>query len=433
MKLHRIALFAVLLGGTIASSAVHALDVTLYLVTTDTSGNTTSSTPLTPSLISGGAAVNLDADSPVGGAKTYSANGVPQFTIARCQGCAGRARVFVSEGSIDRLVLTDAQITNVSGAVATLRIDARSGSLTVSGPGGDYPYATELGGTFTAPLGAGAATDPANRIQVTALAEGNCEGPCMIDNPSIDAGEDSTTYYKYSLVAPPFLAGGLAQFAPKEQQILFCANFFPDTGGDVSPLCQPSLQLSVDISLKARHGARIPGSIGAFHVPERCEPDNGLLRGCETMANFFASLGPKGFKIYDVRLEASPGEQRTVDFRDGTRNSPDAWVTRRGERDDDDDDHGEKGNVSNTRVKLATNGSGDVKASGLCPAAGCPDSSILPVRVYCGPNLTSTTAIRLNRKGDGRADVSFSLPCPDPAVLIMDQYDDRWVAAPAIF
>jgi len=433
--------------GVIGSSAVYALDVSLSLVTTDANG-LTSVTPLTPALSSGTTTVNLDSDTPVGtvqvgGSKTYFAGNTPVFTIAKCSGCAGRARVFVSEGSIDRIVFTDAQITNISGTAATLRINASSGPLSVSGPAGDYPYATELSGSFTAPLGQ-SATNPANNIQVTATASvafgsgGGCEVGCtspiqIIDNPAVDAGEDANNFSKYSLVAPPFLAGGLAQFAPKEQQILTCANLSdPETE---STLCQPALQFVANISLASRHGARIPGSIGTFHVTEQCNPP-AFTKGCEIMADFFASIGPKGFKVYDVRLQGSPGSQRTLVFRDGTQNSPDVWVTRRGDRDDDDDDGGQ---VSNTRAKLTTNGSGDLKASGLCPASGCPTTNTLPLRVYCGRDPSTSnemvyeTVLHLNGKGDGRAELSFSLACTDPAVLVMDPSNGYWVAAPAIF
>jgi hypothetical protein len=148
------------------------------------------------------------------------------------------------------------------------------------------------------------------------------------------------------------------------------------------------------------------------------------------MAEFFASLGPKGFKVYDVRMEPSPGTARDVDFRTPpVRNSPDAWRSKRGDGDDDDAD----GNISNTRVRLETNGAGEVKARGLCPVDGCPSSNNLPVRVYCGTTVTFETVLHLNQKGDGRAKVIFSLPCPDPAVLVMDPTDQHWVAAPAIF
>src|SRR4051812_24180370 len=146
MKLHKLASsIAMLLFGTLASwsasalvidtggcAGVAGLCVTISTVNAD-------GTPFTTTL-TGVAAVNLDSDSPVGGPKSYGA-----FTIARCSGCSGRARVFVSEGSIDKLVLTDAQITNTSttNPSASLTIQVSSGLLTVSGPGGQYPYATE--------------------------------------------------------------------------------------------------------------------------------------------------------------------------------------------------------------------------------------------------------------------------------------------------
>jgi hypothetical protein len=441
MKVHTLGRsIAILLLGTLASwtplAAVaqqptcDSTTTTLCITISTVNGD---GTPFMTTL-TGGAAVNLDADSPVGGPVNYGV-----FTIARCSGCAGRARAFVSVGSIDKLVLTDAQITNTSGTPQTLTITVFSGPLAVSGPAGDYPYAVELSGTFTAPLGAGPATDPANHIDVKATTSVNsfCDGPCApvsIDNPALDPGEDPTVFPgtdKYSLIAPPFLAAGLPQFAPKEQQIITCNNVVNvDTGN----LCQPALGLSINVSLKSRNSARLPGSIGAFHVASRCDPDSGdpaLLNGCTIMADLFASLGPRGFKVYDVRMEPSPGTQ-LVDFRFGTPNSTGAWVTRRGGDDDDDRDDG---NVSKTRVRLASNGSGEVRASGLCPASGCPSSNVLPVHVYCGQNAKSVgdTALQLNAKGDGRATLSFSLPCLDPAVLIMDPSDASWVAAPAIF
>ncbi len=421
MKLHRIvAPLTFLLLSALTSSAAHALTVDVFIGATKVD------------TLTGGAAVNLDSDSPVGGARAYALAGVTVFTIARCQGCSGRARVFVSEGSIDKLVLTDAQITNVSGNTAQLRLVVSSGPLTVSGPAGSYPYAVELNGLFVAPLGAGSATDPANRIQVKATKDGSCfEGPCMIDidNPQLDPGETDPT--QYSVVAPPFLAAGLSQFSPKEQDNLPCSSNIPDPLNPDQFLCQPSLQLTIDVSLKSRHAARLPGSIGAFHVPVRCDPnDPALQRGCEIMADFFASLGPKGFKVYDVRMEPSPGTTRDVDFRTPpVQNSPDAWLTKRGAEDDDD----AEGNISNTRVRLESNGAGEVKARGLCPAGGCPASNDLPVHVYCGTAVAYETILHLNQKGDGKVQVIFSLPCPDPAVLVMDPAGQYWVAAPAIF
>jgi hypothetical protein len=431
MKVHKLVrAIATVLLSTLASWTAQAATITGLTVTITTVN--ADGTPLSVTL-TGAATVSLDSDTggPLGGPGGAVSYGV--FTIAKCAGCSGRARVFVSEGSIDKLVLTDAVITNTSGTPQTLTITVDSGLLSVSGPPGDYPYAVELSGTFTAPLGAGPAIDPTNQITVKATTNGNCDGPCMIDNPAIDPGETDSSGFvnssKYSLVAPPFLSAGVASYAPKEQQIISCGSSNVDT---TTP-CQPQLGLSINVTLKSRNSARLPGSIGAFHVTSPCDPDSGdpaLLKGCTIMADFFASLGPKGFKVYDVRMEPSPGTQ-LVDFRFGTPNSTSAWVTRRGGDDDDDRDDG---NVSKTRVRLSSNGSGEVRASGLCPASGCPSSNVLPVHVYCGQNSRSVgdTALQLNARGDGRATLSFSLPCVDPAVLIMDPSDGSWVAAPAI-
>jgi len=433
MKAQRIlAAIPLFLSAVLVPIAAHALDVTLSVVGVDANGFPFEH-PVTPQPVSGTAAVNLDADSPVGAPVIYTdplTN--TTFTIARCGGCAGRARVFIVDGTIDKLVMTDAQITNTSANVATLRIRASSGPLSVSGPSGTYPYATELSGSFVAPFGQ-LATDPANRIQVTATTNtGSCDGDCMIDNPQLDAGETDangiTNPFKYSVVAPPFLTSGAASFAPKEAQNLACGNVFNDSG----TFCQPSLSLSIDISLKSRHAARIPGSVGAFHVGARCEPgstDPALTAGCDLIADLFASLGPKGFNLYDVRMEPSPGSQDVIVFRLGAPNSSEQWVTKRGDMDANGNGGG---NVSNTGAKLSSNGTGSVKANGLCPVSGCPTANALPVRVYCAGAVVFESSLILNGKGDGRTDVVFSLPCPDPAVLIMDPSDTNWVAAPAI-
>jgi hypothetical protein len=250
----------------------------------------------------------------------------------------------------------------------------------------------------------------------------------MIDSPALDAGETSPS--QYSLVAPPFLTASVASYAPKEQQNITCG--YPANSDSAGSPCQPSLGLSANFTLKPKHSAKIQGSIGAFHVTSLCEPDSGdpaRIKGCQIMADFFASLGPKGFKVYDVRLEPSPGT-RLVDFRFGAPNSSDIWVSRRGGDDDHDSDDG---NISKTRARLLSNGSGEVHASGLCLASGCASSNVLPVRVYCGGDNVSTTALQLDKHGDGKATVSFGLPCVDPAVLIMDpDNSSSWVAAPAI-
>lgn len=408
-------------------SGVTGLCVTISTVNADGTAFSVSAVPAP-----GGATINLDSDTggPNGGPGGPVKYGI--FTIARCSGCACRARVFVSEGSIDKLVLTDAVITNTNLSTTlpakALTITVNSGSLSVSGPGGQYPYATELSGTFSAPFGTGLTVDGVDQITVTATTNGTCSfgegyGPCMIDSPSLDAGETNPS--QYSLVAPPFLSAGVASYAPKEQQNLPC--------GDIESSCQPALGLNINVNLKSRHSAVIPGSIGAFHVTSPCDPTSGdpaQIKGCQIMADFFASLGPKGFKVYDMRMEPSPGI-RLVDFRMDASNSSDVWVSRRGGDDDHDSDDG---NISKTRARLLSNGSGEVHASGLCPAAGCPTTgNLLPVRVYCGGDNVSTTVLQLDKHGDGKATVSFGLPCVDPAVLIMDPDNGTtWVAAPAV-
>lgn len=420
-----------LLAGLVPTAA-HALTVTLEWF--DANGVFIGSETLT-----GAATVNLDSNAPVGGPRAYG-----PFTIAKCTGCAGRARVFVSDSDIDRLILTDAQITNTSfTANHILRISVDSGELTVSGPSGQYPYAVELNGSFTAPLGQNAITPPGNQINVASFAchSWNGEGynSCVrIDTPELDPGETVTEGCSFpcrSVVAPPYLVGGSSSYGPKENQNVFCAGTFDEFE---QQLCLPALTMQVEVTLRPRHGARLPGSIGTFHVGDRCEPDANppLLTGCDKMADLFASLGPKGFKVYEVRMEPSPGSIRSIDFRFWAANSPDAWRTHRGGGGGDDDDdghHSEGNNTSNTKVRLESNGSGLVTAKGLCPVSGCLAAGTrLPVRVFCGQEPFFTTGITLNGRGDGRAEVIFSLPCSDPGVLIMDPSDNYWVAAPLI-
>lgn len=409
----------------LVSTAVHALEVRITLI--DANGNTifdpATGEPVFQTTLTGAATVNLDADSPVGGAKAYG-----PFTISKCANCPGRARVFVSDSDIDRLVLTDAQITNTSGATARLRIEMFSGELTVSGPAGDYPYAVELSGSFIAPLGQSATTPTGNEIRVTGRA---CWGESCtpIDSPVADPGE-VVEGPNFSIVAPPYLVAGSANYAPKENQNIFCSGFF---GEFEESSCLPSLSTTVDVTLRAGHRARLPGSIGTFHVGERCEPESNppLLEGCEKMAKLFASLGPKGFEVYEFRMEPSPGTERTFDFRLMAENSPDPWRTHRGEPREGQSNEGN--NTSSTVVTLDSGGGGEVRAKGLCPMSGClAAGAALPVRLFCGQEARHTTTLVLDGKGDGRAHLAFGLPCFDPGVLIMDPDDNYWVAAPLI-
>jgi hypothetical protein len=193
----------------------------------------------------------------------------------------------------------------------------------------------------------------------------------------------------------------------------------------------PALTMNIEVTLRPRHAARLPGSVGAFHVGERCEPENGLVAGCEKMADLFASLGAKGFKVYEFRMEPTRGAERTIEFRLQAQNSPDAWRTHRGDNNDGNPNEGN--NTSSTIVRLESNGVGEVKAKGLCPVSGCmPAGTMLPVKVYCAQEQRTTTAIRLDGKGDGHAEFAFGLPCSDPGVLIMDPSDGYWVAAPVM-
>jgi hypothetical protein len=417
-----------LLVGLVPATA-NALEVTLQWF--DANGTFIGSQSLT-----GAATVNLDSDAPVGGPRAYG-----PFTISKCSGCSGRARVFVSDSDIDRLILTDAQITNTSTtANFILKISVDSGELTVSGPSGQYPYAVELNGSFTAPLGQSAINPPGNQIRVATFAchgwNGEGYNSCTrIDSPELDPGEVAQdggfcTNPCTSVVAPPYLAGGLPTYAPKENQNVFCAGA---EGKVEESLCLPALKMQVEMTLRPRNGARLPGSIGSFHVGDRCEPDANppLLVGCEKMSDLFASLGPKGFKVYEVRMETSPGSDRSIDVRLAAANSPDAWRTHRGDHNDGNPNQGN--NTSSTKVTLESNGTGEVRAKGLCPVSGClPAGTVLPVRLFCGQEIRYTTGLRLDGKGDGRADVIFSVPCSDPAVLIMDPTHDYWVAAPVI-
>lgn len=371
----------------------------------------------------GAATINLDSDSPVGAPRAYG-----PFTIAKCPGCGGRARVFVSDGDIDRLILTDALIRNTGSTTATLRISIDSGNLSVSGPAGMYPYAVELSGSFVAPLGQSATTPAGNNVRVRsrACSVGN-EGCATIDSPQVDPGEDGEGP-NFSVVAPPYLVAGTSAYGPKEWENIDCSGFFPESEGDSTNSCLPSLLMNLEVTLRPGHSARLPGSAGAFHVGDRCEPENGLLVGCEKLADLFASLGHKGFRVQETRLEPSPGGTPSLDFRFHAQHSTQEWRTHR-----DGGNANEGINSSSTIVTLDSGGTGELRAKGLCPVDGCLDAgTVLPVRLFCGEDNRSTTAITLNNKGDGKAELAFGVPCLDPAVLIMDESDNAWVAAPLV-
>ena len=416
------------IGLTILPAAAHALRVVIG----------TNGTSQQFFLNTEGSTLNLDcpgeggdtsgcASTALGSPKTYTFNNGAVFTIAKCAGAGcsgGRARVFVSDGAVDTLVLTDAVIRNAGTVDATLTLRIDSDPYTTAGEPGPRAYAAELSGSFVP-----AQINPFNRVRVRALAcfddgEGiTCsgEGSRLIDSPNLDSGEGENAN-QYSIVAPPYKPAGTSQFSPKEQDSKFCPDF-----GDV---CIPALRLEVEIQLKAGYSLRAPGSIGAAGSKEICDPNSpdnpARQQGCIAMAEYFAKLGPKGAQMYDVRLEPSPGFPSALLIR-GVWNSADRWSAK-------DDDAKQTGvlHASKVRAILETNGTGEVKASGLCsvPNGCCPVN--LPVRVYCGDSLVFTAVLNTDYHGNGKVDLVSTSPCVDPAVLIMDESNNEWVAAPLV-
>ena len=369
------------------------------------------------------------ASTTLGSPRTYAFDNGVVFTIARCSGVGctgGRARVFVSDGAVDTLVLTDAVIRNAGPTDATLTLRIDSGAYTAAGEPGPRAYAAELSGSFVPAI-----VNQFNRVRVSAFAcfddgEGiSCsgEGSRIIDSPSLDSGEGESPN-QYSIVAPPYKPAGTSQFSPKEQDSKFCPDF-----GDV---CVPALRLVSQIALKAGYSVRLPGSMGAAGSKDICDPnspdDADRQKGCIAMAEYFAKLGPKGAEMYEVRLEPSPGSDSSLSIR-GVPNSSDRWT---GKHDGDDGKETGILGASKLRAMLQTNGTGEVTVHGLCSVPNGCEATAVPVRVYCGESLVSTAALKLNHKGDGRVDLVGTTPCVDPAVLIMDPSNSDWVAAPFV-
>ena len=434
---------------TISPAAAHALEITLGAVGSSQTFTLSTST---------GSALNIDcpraagdtdtstcASNVLGSPRTYNfgldalGNNIV-FTIQRCTGtaCGGRARVLVSDGAIDTLVLTDAVIRNASPAgtpPATLTLHIDSGPYTTAGEAGPRAYATELSGSFQPPL----PILPANKVKVSALAcfaepgegEGdffiNCSGgpegrPRLIDNPACDPGEsgEGCDTFKYSLIAPPFKPAGTSQYGPKEEDIKFC----PDYGGET---CNPALRLLAEVSLAPGYSVRAPGSIGTAGSKDICDPsstDPERQKGCVAMAEYFAKLGPKGAQMYDVRLEPSPGGSNL--FVRSELNTFDAWTA------DRTGQGAQNLGASKLKASLETNGSGELKVHGLCNVLNgcCPVS--LPVRVYCADFRASNAVLNTDHHGNGSVDLVTPSPCLDPAVLIMDESNSFWVAAPLV-
>jgi hypothetical protein len=387
----------------------------------------------------------------LGAARVYDFGNGVKFSIARCGGigCSGgRARVTVSDGAVDTLVLTDAVIKNIGTQNATLNITMESGAYTIAGEPGPRAYAAEISGSFVPSL-----IDTFNQVIVSGRAcyqrtifdpdgdqlvmecfADSSERSRMIDSPAEDSQEDGTDLY--SLIVPPYKPAGTSQFSPKEQDNLNCP------GVSSVATCVPGLFTTARISLKAGatptlgYSLRLPGSIGVAGSKAICDPntpdDPARQRGCIAMANYFAKLGPKGAEMYEARLEPSPGSPETIQVRN-VANSDGRWTAKRG-GDDDEDDHQDQGvlTASKLKVELETNGTGEVRVLGLCSVANGCQAISLPVRVYCGETLVHTAALHLTRRGDGTAELSSASPCNDPAVLIMDPLNERWVAAPRI-
>lgn len=400
----------------IVPTASHALDVTVgttVLTTTETI-NSRKSIRL----------VNAN-----GTPRTYTGTAGGTFTISTLSGSGFPARVFVENGAtVDRQVLTDAVVlaaagnTNPSTLTIAINSSASAGDYTTVAAG-LYPYAVAMNGNFVATTVTAART---NTILVTGSGNGN-----TIDNPS------STSP---SLVAPPFTTAASASFSRQESESISCPGF------ESSGPCSPFLDNTITLTLRPAHSVRLPGSIDLVKV--NVDVENG---GNAILADVLAGL-TKGHKIYQVRLEPSPGQcdtpiagvctdpdpNRLIIIRN-ISNSQGPWVTARGgdgDDDGDDDNHGNGNTVSQTKVEIESNGTGEVTAKGLCPASGCPPSNEVGVVAFCGADVVFESSLSLNKKGDGKADLFTGTSCPDPAVLLTDNPDNpefgEWIAAPLV-
>lgn len=369
---------------------------------------------------------------------------------------APRPRVSIVDGAIDTMTFTDVLIKNHDATLTrTLHITMHSGQYeTAASEPGMRRYAIETTGSFPSspsPVDGNRVTVQLSPCFTERNVDGNltfidCEGFFpnfrLIDNPEFDMNEGEE---RVSLVFPPYKPAQTIQFNSKEEDGKMCGAF-GDVESEPTP-CVPWIRLIVGITLAPGQTARIPGSIsgaGQEAVCDLTKPET--APACNRWFRFYAGLGPKGAEIYEARLEPSPGAGNSIAVRD-VFNSADIWVSRRGEGDDDDDD-GKRGggaSVSQTKVKLNSNGTGEVTAHGLCSAVdGCQDE-VLPVRVYCGQDSRPAfeTLLKVNRKGDGSVELLTTMPCADPAVLILHPTSPptmpqsgpdtgRWIAAPAI-
>jgi hypothetical protein len=403
--------------------------------------------------------VFLDSSNPVGAPATYG-----PFRIEKCPACLGRPRIEAIEGDIARLVLTDARIINTVGGVATrtLFIEAFHQFPNASGPGGTYPYIAETSGRITGTLAtalnqvrvkaSACRPDPFGGGDIIILDSAAVIVPLpgsisviprdlvcpLIDQPVNDMLDDGTVSNgQLSISVPPFLTSVGNFGAPPEDQLLQCDGYETESSSDDSE-CRPALALQIAFTLKPNtslstlgSGVNLPGSIGLTHIPAQCEPENGLVEGCERLADEVARLRPKGAKFYNVRLEPSAGGSNR-EYR-GYSNSFEAWKTRRDLRDDEDLGAGVGLEMSATTARLDTSGTGEVRAKGLCPVEACSQTGPeLMVKVFCGSMEVAAPTLKLDGKGDGQVDILTPFSCSDPGILIMDPDGDAWVAAPTL-
>jgi hypothetical protein len=180
----------------------------------------------------------------------------------------------------------------------------------------------------------------------------------------------------------------------------------------------------MQVTFAANTTLRLPNSIsilGANVTVER----GGLAVLARALDDLQPGVGPK---VYDVRLEPSPGTvlgEAAVMIRN-VPNSMDAWVVGRGINKE-----------SQTAAEIRADGIVKVSAKGLCPATGCPSGGqTVHAAVFCGNHFESSSPLVLDQKGDGNTTLIAPVPCADPGVLIGNSLGflgATWVAGPALF
>jgi hypothetical protein len=169
---------------------------------------------------------------------------------------------------------------------------------------------------------------------------------------------------------------------------------------------------------------RLPGSINVLGANVTVE-NGGLGILARALDDLQPGVGPK---VYDVRLQPSPGTappDAAIVIR-GKSNSMDAWVVDRGAHQE-----------SQTQAEIRADGIVKVRAKGLCPASGCPAlGQEVHAALSCGDQFMDPSPLALDQKGDGEATLIAPVPCADPAVLVLIRdlsFNLFWVAAPGLF